>query len=56
MILELNTCGKNIPTTSAKYSKNIMKYQKIEKEKRLQSFTWKGTITPGTMTAPPFSL
>ena len=40
IILELNMWKENMPTTSAKSSKNIMKYQKIVKEKNYRH--WPG--------------
>ena len=47
--------GGNMPTTSAKSSKKIMKSQKIGREKYLQALTWNGTIPPCTITAPAAS-
>ena len=40
-----------MPTTCAKSSKNMMKSQKIGKEKNLQALTCNGIIPPITMTA-----
>ena len=55
MILEFNMWGRNMPTTSAKSSKKIIKSQNIGKEKILQAFTWNVNMPPRKMTAPSTS-
>ena len=47
--------GENMPNTSVKSSKNIMKSQKIGKEKNFQALTWNGTMTPHKKTTPSAS-
>ena len=47
-----NMWVKNMPTTFAKYSRNVMKYHNIGMETNLQALTWNSIIPPRTMTAP----